>query len=163
MGCISLIVDNLDKICVTFKSGQPNFSIYRRKYDHGFREIIDATSREGCCGLNVPSKGFFLISDDDYIQVHNEKTYKSIYKHDIPLKESDTDDQIEILSIRISPKEDLLGVLSGKNLIKGIEELHQLHIYQMKGSLDQKPEFILKKECNLPDNFRSFSVNFNFD
>jgi len=80
MGCISLIVDNQDKICVTFKSGQPHFNTYKRKFDHGFREIIDATSREGCCGINVPSKGFFLISDDDFIQVHNEKTYKCIYK-----------------------------------------------------------------------------------
>jgi len=67
MGCISLQVDKKDKICITYKSGQPNFTSYRRKYDHGFREIIDATSREGCCGINVPSKHCFLISDDDYV------------------------------------------------------------------------------------------------
>ena len=124
MGCISLIVDNKDKICVTYKSGQPNFSTYKRKYDHGFREIIDPTSREGCRGINVSKKHFFIISDDDYIQVHDEETYKMINKIDLPLSKSNTDDAIEILNIEISPDEELLAVLSGKNLIKGIEELH---------------------------------------
>lgn len=76
MGCISLQVDNKDKVCVTYKSGQPNFTTYKRKYDHGFLEIIDPTSREGCCGINIPSKNCFLISDDDYVQIHDEKTYK---------------------------------------------------------------------------------------
>ena len=86
MGCISLIVDPIDKVCVTYKSGQPNFTVYKRKYDHGFKEIIENDSREGVCGVNVPKKGIFLISDDDYIQIHDEKTYKQIDKLDIPLK-----------------------------------------------------------------------------
>jgi len=56
--------------------------------------------------------------------VHDEETYKMINKIDLPLSKSNTDDAIEILNIEISPDEELLAVLSGKNLIKGIEELH---------------------------------------
>ena len=66
MECIQLMFNNDQNICVTYKSGQPNFSVYKRKYDHGFREIIDATSREGCRGVNIPSKHVFIISDDNY-------------------------------------------------------------------------------------------------
>lgn len=158
MGCISLIIDNKDKICVTYKSGQPNFSTYKRKYDHGFREIIDDNSREGCRGVNVPSKGYFLISDDDFVQAHDQKTYKAINKLEIPLKESETDDKMEILNIKVSPNEKYLAVLGGKNLIKGIEELWELHIYLLTSG----SAFKHVKSIDLPEEFRSFSVSFEY-
>jgi len=151
-------VDNKDKICVTYKSGQPNFTSYKRKFDHGFMEIIEPTSREGCCGINVPSKNCFLISDDDYIQVHDEKTYKMNLKIDVPLQESATDDPIEILNIKISNNEKYLAVLAGKNLIKSIEELHSLHIYEIKSN----STFNLISSIELPEEFRYFAVNFDF-
>lgn len=48
MGCNSMIFDTKSSICVTYKDHQPDFKVYLRKYDHGFHEIIDSTSREGC-------------------------------------------------------------------------------------------------------------------
>jgi|DEB0MinimDraft_12_1074336.scaffolds.fasta_scaffold10104_4 hypothetical protein len=159
MGCISLQVDNKDKICITYKTGQPNFTSYKRKYDHGFREIIDAISREECCGLNIPTKKCFLITDDDYIQIHDENTYKMKSRIDVPMKISDTDDPIEILSIKISKNEKFLAVLAGKNLIKSIEELHSLHIYEIK----ENGSYTILQNVDLPVAFRYFSVAFEFD
>ena len=159
MGCISLLVDSNDKICVSYKSGQNNFTTYKRKYDHGFREIIDSTSREGTCGLSFPSKGMFMISDDDYVQIHGEKNYKLINRINVPLQQSDTDDEIEIISIAKSQDDKHLGILSGKNLIKGIESIYSLHIY----IIHEDKSHTLKASCHLPESFRSVSKSFVFD
>lgn len=85
MGCTSLGMDNNDKICVTYKSGQPDFQCYLRKYDHGFREIVNPESREGVCAVNVPSRNVFIVSDDDYLNIHDQNTYKRLVKYDIDL------------------------------------------------------------------------------
>ena len=134
MGCTSLSIDNDDKVCITFKTRQPHITCFFRRFDHGFREIVDDESREGVSAVNVPSRHVFIISDDDYLSIHDHKTYKTMLKHDIELKESDTDDKMEILSIKLCPKQEYLAVLSGKNLIKEIEELHQLHVYKLEGT-----------------------------
>ena len=36
MACTTFMVDGENKLVVTYKSGQPNLQIYRRKFDHGF-------------------------------------------------------------------------------------------------------------------------------
>ena len=126
------MVDIQEKFSITFKSGQPNFNIFKRKYDHGFKELFDnVKSREGCCGANIESRNLFLISDDNYIQIRNEETFKIVNTVIVPLAESTTDDEMEILSIKISPNEKFLAVLGGKNLIKEIEEVHSLHIFKI--------------------------------
>jgi len=81
------------------------------------------------------------------------------HKIDVPLKQSETDDNIEILNIKVSNDEKYLAVLSGKNLIKSIEELHSLHIYEI--SPDGK-DWTLKTGTDLPESFRYFSVTFIF-
>ena len=40
------------------------------------------------------------------------------------MKESETDDKIEIITLQVSHNQDLVAVLAGKNLCKEIEELH---------------------------------------
>jgi len=40
------------------------------------------------------------------------------------MQESNTDDQIEIITLEVSPNQELVAVLAGKNLIKEIEEIH---------------------------------------
>jgi len=66
MQCSSIVMDKNSKLSISYKNSQEDITIYQRKYDHGFHEIIDSTSREGCNGRNVDSKGIFLISDDNY-------------------------------------------------------------------------------------------------
>ena len=93
--------------------------------------MIDDTSREGTCGQNYPTKNIFVISDDNYVQIHQEDTFQILKKVIVPLNVSDTEEDIEILTIKVSPNEELLAILAGKNLIKEIEELHQLFIYKL--------------------------------
>lgn len=129
MGCTNLVLDSSDKICLTYKAGQPDFLAFLRKYDHGFREIIDPENREGVSAVNVPNREVFIISDDDYLSIHDRRTYDRLFIHNIELKPSDTDDKVEIITIQLSKDEKFLAVLSGKNVIKEIEELHQLHVF----------------------------------
>ena len=160
MTCTSLMVDNDSKYSVTYKSGQPNMSIFRRRFDHGFQELFDNTkSREGCRGVNLNSANLFLISDDNQIQIRNEETFKTINTMIVPLQESTTVDAMEILNIKISPNEKYLAVLGGKQLIKEIEEVHSLHIFELT---QEGNDFTLLFERNLPEEFRSFAVQFQF-
>lgn len=76
----------------------------------------------------------------------------------VPLQESLSDDKIEILNIKVSPNENFLAVLAGKNLIKGIEELWELHIYK----LTDDGGFQHITSIMLPEEFRSFSVSFEY-
>jgi hypothetical protein len=87
------------------------------------------------------------------------ETFKIVNTVIVPLSESITDDEIEILSIKISPNEEYLAVLGGKNLIKEIEEVHSLHIFKMNSD---GTDYDLMKEIHFPDEFRSFSVTFEF-
>ena len=161
MSCNAMIFDNRNSICVTYKAQQPHFSIYLRKYDHGFHEIIDSTSREGCCGQKLEGKELFIISDDNYLQAYDEKTFQQMGDRlVIPMSSSSTDDPIEILNFKVSHNEKYIAVLCGKNLIKEIEELHELFIYEVN---DIGDKYTLIKEIKLPEEFRYFSVAFEFD
>jgi len=160
MASTSLMLDNDSKFSISYKSGQPNLNIFRRKYDHGFMEIFDnVKSREGCRGINLTTKDLFLMSDDNEIQVRNEKTFAVVSKVHVDLAQSDTIDEMEILNIKISPNEKYLAVLCGKNLIKEIEEVHSLHIFKMN---DSGNDYSLLKVRELDERFREFSVTFEF-
>ena len=87
------------------------------------------------------------------------ETFKIVNTVIVPLSESITDDEIEILSIKISPNEEYLAVLGGKNLIKEIEEVYSLHIFKMNSD---GTDYDLMKEIHFSDEFRSFSVTFEF-
>ena len=63
--------------------------------------------------------------------MHNEQTFEMVDKIHVPLMASMTDDPIEIINIQISQKARYLAVLSGKNLVKQIEEMHSLHIFKI--------------------------------
>ena len=62
------------------------------------------------------------------------------------------------MNIKVSPNENFLAVLAGKNLIKGIEELWELHIY----NLTDDGGFQHITSIMLPEEFRSFSVSFEY-
>ena len=66
-------------------------------------EVFDnVKSREGCRGINLTTKDLFLMSDDNEIQIRNEKTFAIVNKVHVELKQSDTEDEMEILNIKIS-------------------------------------------------------------
>ena len=93
------MIDIKSNLCITYKKGQANFNINKRKFDHGFSEIVDNRSREGSCGVNVASKPIFLITEGNMINVLDEKTFKEINQIFVPLEVSDSEDPIEIIKL----------------------------------------------------------------
>ena len=68
-------------------------------------------------------------------------------KINVPLMASQTDDPIEIINIQISQKARYLAVLSGKNMVKQIEEMHSLHVFKIiYDSVKKKTSFHLISE-----------------
>jgi hypothetical protein len=104
-----------------------------RKYQHNFQEQIDIRSKEAVDSQNMPLRKCFLVSDDDYISVFCNTCFSKLMKFNVPLKLSDTMDKMEIISIKVSRCQCYLAVITGRNLIKGIEELHQVFIYLVSG------------------------------
>lgn len=73
---------------------------------------------------------------------------------------SDTDEEMEIINIKTSPDEKLLAILCGKNLIKAIEEMHMLFVYELSENED---DFKMLYRIELPEEFRYFSKAFCFN
>ena len=140
--------------------------LFKRKYNHGFSELVDNTSREFCSAAILPRANIFLISDDSTIYVHDERSFELIDKIQVPLVTSHTDDPIEIINIEISPKAKFLAILSGKNLVKSIEEMHFLHVYKIQYdpyTAGCAASFQLVVEQELPEQFRLISKTFEFN
>ena len=101
----------------------------------------------------------YLISDDNFVFMYDQNSLKLKNTLVVPLLISDTQDKIEILWITVSRDEQLLGVISGKNCIKEIEEIYSLHVYKFDKTKD---EFQLMAERHLNEEFRDFCVQFEF-
>ena len=162
--CNQMLIDRHSTLAVCFKTGEPSLNIFRRRYNHGFKETLDETSREFCAAIVMPKSKIFLISDDSDLYVYDERTFEMIDKIQVPLITSQTDDPIEIINILVSPKGRFLAVLSGKNLVKQIEEMHSLHIFKIGLNAEtRRTSFQLIKEQQLPERLRLISKNFAFD
>lgn len=90
MQCTGFQLDSLGLIAASFKTNQPNIDIYERKLNHGFHEIIHRESKEGVCGSNITSLNCFIISDDNYIELHDAENFKVLERLDLHLQESET-------------------------------------------------------------------------
>ena len=66
------------KYCVTFKTNQKSFDIYRRKYEHDFRPNIVSQNLDGEKGLEIYSMNAFAVSKIDTIHFYDVTTYKEI-------------------------------------------------------------------------------------
>lgn len=76
----------------------------------------------------------------------------------MPLDVSTTREVIEIINITLSHNQKFLGVLSGKLMPKEIEEMHQLHVYEVKNPQDLR----LIRLINLSEGYRHVSKCFEF-
>lgn len=55
------------RYCVTYKTNQKSFDIYRRKYEHDFRPNVFNDNFDGSRGLEIESMNAFLVSKIDKI------------------------------------------------------------------------------------------------
>ena len=74
MACNQMMFGPKVKFCVTFKTNQRSFDVYRRKYSHDFRVPIYTDIMENSFGLEIKSMNKFLVSKVNKILVHDCET-----------------------------------------------------------------------------------------
>ena len=106
------------------------------------------------------SKGVFIISDDNYFLVYKESNHELIKKYKLTVSKSNSTEELEILNFKVSPNEKYLCFIVGKQLIKSIEELHELFIFEVG---DDDLNFIKICKNHLSKDLRMYSREFVFE
>jgi len=65
MNCNQMMFGSKVRYCVTYKTNQKAFDIYRRKYYHDFKVPITDENLEGSIGLELPKHNTYLVSKVD--------------------------------------------------------------------------------------------------
>ena len=145
MNCTQMMFNNDVTQCITYKTNQKSFDIYRRKYRHDFRVNIHDENLSGSRGLVIESMNAFVVSQGDTIQFFDISTYKAIpsckIKIDLPEDNGEREPN-EIIAIEISQNQEFMAVIGGQNLIMDIEQPNMLYIFkrvqnQIPGEMDQ--------------------------
>lgn len=63
MQCSMMMFGPRVRFSITYKTNQPGFQIYRRKYFHNYRVRLTDHNNEGSKGCNLPSIGKYIMSD----------------------------------------------------------------------------------------------------
>lgn len=90
MNCNQMMFGSRVKYCVTYKTNQKSFDIYRRKYFHDFKVPITDENLEGSIGLELPKQNTYLVSKIDKVIVYDSETFTAIDTIPITLMKADT-------------------------------------------------------------------------
>ena len=104
MNCSQMMFGSKVKYCITYKSNQKAFDVYRRKYEHSFNANIVEGNLCGSRGLPLESMNTFLVSQENKIMFYDLDKFeeKKEYRIEIPLLKSTTREINEIISMQIS-------------------------------------------------------------
>ena len=150
MNCSQMMFGSLVRYCITFKTNQPNFSIWVRKAFHNFKVALTNENMEGSMGANLPSLNQYVMTereeqsgmgskDKQIITVHDNETYSTVQEWAVPTRE----EGIEILYLAVSKDDQKIGVALGKKLIKNHQYISEIAVYNRQRTGD-KEEFALE-------------------
>ena len=162
MKCNQMMFGSKVRYCITFKTNQKGFEVYRRKYEHNFKSLLYKANFEGSNGLQVTKTNRILVSQINKVHVINSQTYKEMPDEHIEVKlleDKTAREPNQILSMALSDDEDYLALITGKNLIKNQQTPNQLFVYKLNAG---KFEFI--KNQILKDNpeLKGICMQFHF-
>lgn len=63
MNCSQMMFGSLVRYCITFKTNQPNFSIWVRKAYHNFKVGLTVDNMEGSMGANLRSLNQYVMTE----------------------------------------------------------------------------------------------------
>ena len=66
------------RYCVTYKTNQRSFDIFRRKFIHDFKVPISSENLEGSIALELKSMNAYLVSKIDKVIVYDSSTFKEV-------------------------------------------------------------------------------------
>lgn len=78
VNCSQMMFGSRVRYCVTYKTNQKSFDIYRRKYEHNFNVNAVTTNHDGAIGLSIESMNAFVVADIKTIKFYNTDTFHEI-------------------------------------------------------------------------------------
>ena len=78
MNCSQMMFGSKVKYCVTFKTNQKSFDIYRRKFEHDFRPNIVSDNLDGEKGLEINTMNAFAVTKINKVHFYDVDTYREI-------------------------------------------------------------------------------------
>ena len=122
------------KYGITYKTNQKSFDVHRRKFEHDFRVNVVEQDLDGSRGLPIDSMNAFLVSKIDTIYFYDIDSFSEIIDCKIKVqllkKGADEREPNEIITMQISSNEQLLGVITGKNLVMKEQKPNQLFLFK---------------------------------
>lgn len=119
------------KYCVTYKTAEKSFDIYKQKMLHNFRIPVLNENLEGADIIEIRKLNVFLVFKLDCIRIFDSFTLKQIGEQKINLLVSETREPNQIIGLRKSPNENWLAVITGKNLIRYEQKANQLYVFKI--------------------------------
>ena len=152
---------------ISFKTNQKSFDIWSRKYEHSFNANVVKKNLDGAIGLPIETMDAFLVGRGNEVKFYNVDTYQEIEEAliTIPLIPSKTREAAEIIGMQKSKNEEVLAIISGKNLVMAEQFANQLFIYRrVKGGSGEVDTFQFDQKYVLKDmaGFEKFSMQFHF-
>lgn len=78
MNCSNMMIGRMGKYCITFKTNQKSFDIWRRNHKHSFNANLNQDDLDDAIGLPLETMNAFLVGKDDQINFYDTQTYKKI-------------------------------------------------------------------------------------
>ena len=114
MDCSHMMFGTKVRYGISYKANQPNMNVYTRKYFHNFKVSIRSDNHEGAIGANLSTMNAYLLAEKTHIGIYDERYFDPIQEFEVPTSADD----ILILYVTLSPDENKIGIVLGRNLIK---------------------------------------------
>ena len=105
MGCNQMMFGKMVRYCITYKTNQKSFDIYRRKYMHNIRVCLNDGNFEGSKAIELISMNTFLVTQIDKVLMYDSDTFKVCGEIPITLLKTETREPNEIIGIQKSQDE----------------------------------------------------------
>ena len=98
--------------CITYKVGQQDLSIHKRKFIFTNRVVVDKESHSNYYGIDCKSMNCFIIASNKKIFVYQYESFKKINELDLSVIMRQGNKNV-ILNMKLSKKDQFLAVLVG--------------------------------------------------
>jgi hypothetical protein len=117
MNCNQMMIGSMRRYGISYKQNEKCFAIYTRKYMHNLRVCVDDNNYAGSRAVEITNSKLVLVTKVDQIILIDSQTYNTVGNIPIPLLKTESREPNEIIGLCLSPCEDWLAVVTGKNLV----------------------------------------------
>ena len=85
MSCSQLMFGARVRYGISYKTNQPGFQIFTRKYFHNFKVAITTENFEGAKGANLPKQNAYIMAERTKIGVYDEYDFTLKQSWNVPV------------------------------------------------------------------------------